>query len=105
MARVNAWIARAAQAIAPAVLADPRDWPILPVLASISVLVPASAALQIFNPGVPWLLLCVLHHAVLLGAGGQRFAKLFSIKHNEAHRPKGFFRGPAAPLLKPTRLR
>jgi len=97
--RIDAGIERAARAIAPAVLADVRDWPILPVLASITVLVPASAALQCLHLGVSWVLLCVLHHAVLLGAGGQRFAKLFSIKHNEAHRPKGFFRGAGRRLL------
>jgi hypothetical protein len=95
ISRINALVERASRAVAPKLLADERDWPILPVLASITVLVPASCVLQFIHPGMSWLVACVIHHAVLLGAGGQRFAKLFSIKHNEAHRPKGFFRGRA----------
>jgi len=102
MARINGVIEKAARAVAPRILADQRDWPILPVLASITILAPASVALQIvlIGRGVPWLLVCAVHHAVLLGAGGRRFAKVFSIKHNEAHRPKGFFRGPGKRLLR-----
>jgi fatty acid desaturase len=100
--RINAQLDRVARFLAPKVLADERDWPILPVLAAISVLAPASVALQIFlmGRGVPWIVACLIHHAVLLGAGGRRFAKVFSIKHNEAHRPKGFFRGPGRRFLR-----
>src|SRR5262245_1935829 len=94
--RMSTSVERAARAVAPAMLADARDWPILPVLAAITVLVPLSAALQFVRFGIPWPLLIVIHHAVLLGAGGQRFARMFAIKHNEAHRPKGFFRGIGA---------
>jgi hypothetical protein len=102
IARIDAAIDRVARAVAPRILADERDWPILPVLASITLLAPASVALQLvlIGRGVPWLLVCAIHHAVLLGAGGRRFAKVFSIKHNEAHRPKGFFRGPGKRLLR-----
>ena len=98
--QMSAAVERGARALAPHVLADERDWPILPVLASITVLVPASITLQFLNPGVPWWGLAMFHHAVLLGAGGQRFAKVFSIKHNEAHRPKGFFRGVGRRVLR-----
>jgi len=100
--RINAQIDRAARFVAPKILADERDWPILPVLAAISVLAPASVALQIvlLGRGVPWIVVCLIHHAVLLGAGGRRFAKVFSIKHNEAHRPKGLFRGPGRRVLR-----
>src|SRR5215471_15418378 len=72
--RINAQIERVARFVAPKVLADERDWPILPVLAAISVLAPASVALQIYliGLGVPWIVACLIHHAVLLGAGGRR---------------------------------
>ena len=99
MRRISILIDRAAQAASSRLLSDPRDWPILPVLGVITLLVPMSAVLQIWRPPLPWWMLGIAHHAILLGAGAQRFAKLFAIKHNEAHRQKGFFRGTCRRLL------
>ncbi len=89
-----------ARAIAPKIMTDARDWPILPVMAGAWVVVPASVALQFINPGGHWILWGVLHHAVLVGARGERFAKLFSIKHYESHRPRGIFKNAGGGFFK-----
>jgi hypothetical protein len=80
-------------------LADERDWPMLPPLFAMTAGATASCALQFACPGVHWALLGALHLAVLLGPRSRRYTQFFGIKHCEAHRRRGLFAPPWARLL------
>ncbi len=88
-----------AQSIGKRVLADERDWPMLPTLAVVTLLVPISYGLQFVDLGVHWAIMGTLHIAILLGPRARRFIHYFSVKHNEAHRRRGLFRAPYSRLL------
>ena len=72
------------------VLRDPRDTPALRLMVSISL-----TALPIFLVqlalGKPRLLLVVAFYLSLYGPKFQRFVRMFSAKHLEAHRRQGYF--------------
>ena len=72
------------------VLRDPRDTPALRLMVSMSL-----TALPIFLVqlalGKPRLLLVVAFYLSLYGLKFQRFVRMFSAKHLEAHRRQGYF--------------
>lgn len=72
------------------VLRDPRDAPALRLMVSITL-----TALPIFVAqlilGKPRLLLVVAFYLFLYGPKFQRFVRMFSAKHLEAHRPQNYF--------------
>src|SRR5580704_14045134 len=72
------------------VLRDPRDTPALRIMVSLSL-----TALPIFLVqlalGKPRLLLVLAFYLSLYGLKFQRFVRMFSAKHLEAHRPQGYF--------------
>jgi fatty acid desaturase len=72
------------------VLRDPRDTPALRLMVSLSL-----TALPIFVVqlvlGKPRLLLALAFYFSLYGLKFQRFVRMFSAKHLEAHRPQGYF--------------
>jgi len=81
---------RALARIAPAVLRDPRDLPALRLMVSLTVTVVPIFAAQLFL-GKPRLLLVAGFYLALYGVKFQRFIRMFSASHLEAHRPHGFF--------------
>jgi len=72
------------------VLQDTRDTPALRVIVSLSL-----SAIPIFLVqlvlGKTRLLLAIAFYVSLYGLRFQRFVRMFSAKHLEAHRPKGYF--------------
>jgi len=72
------------------VLQDPRDTPALRLMVSLSV-----SAIPIFliqlGLGKPRLLLVIAFYISLYGLKFQRFVRMFSAKHLEAHRRQGYF--------------
>jgi fatty acid desaturase len=72
------------------VLRDPRDTPALRLMVSITL-----TALPIFVVqlvlGKPRLWLAIAFYLSLYGVKFQRFVRMFSAKHLEAHRPQGYF--------------
>jgi fatty acid desaturase len=72
------------------VLQDPRDTPALRLMVSLSL-----GAIPIFLIqlvlGKPRLLLAIAFYISLYGLKFQRFVRMFSAKHVEAHRRKGYF--------------
>lgn len=72
------------------VLQDPRDTPALRLMVSLSL-----SAIPIFLVqlvlGKPRLLLAIAFYLSLYGLTFQRFVRMFSAKHIEAHRRHGFF--------------
>ncbi len=72
------------------ILRDPRDTPALRIMVSLSL-----TALPIFLVqlvlGKPRLLLALAFYLSLYGLKFQRFVRMFSAKHLEAHRPQGYF--------------
>jgi fatty acid desaturase len=72
------------------VLRDPRDAPALRLMVSITL-----TALPVFVAqlilGKPRLLLVVAFYLFLYGPKFQRFVRMFSAKHLEAHRPQNYF--------------
>lgn len=72
------------------VLRDARDAPALRVMMSLTAtVVPVFAAQLVL--GRPRLLLVAAFYLALYGLGFQRFVRMFSASHLEAHRPQGFF--------------
>ena len=71
-------------------LRDPRDTPALRLMVAITL-----TALPIFVTqivlGKPRLWLAVAFYLSLYGVKFQRFVRMFSAKHLEAHRPQGYF--------------
>jgi fatty acid desaturase len=72
------------------VLQDPRDTPALRVLVSLTLTVVPIFATQIIL-GKPRLLLVLAFYLALYGLKFQRFVRMFSASHLEAHRSQGFF--------------
>jgi len=83
---------RAIAALARKVLRDPRDMPALRLMVSLTVtVVPVFIAQLIL--GKPRLLLIAAFYLALYGVKFQRFIRMFSASHLEAHRPHGYFSG------------
>ena len=74
------------------VLQDPRDAPALRVMVSLTLTVVPIFAAQIIL-GKPRLLLVIMFYLALYGLKFQRFIRMFSASHIEAHRRQGFFSG------------
>jgi fatty acid desaturase len=74
------------------VLRDARDLPALRLMVSLSVTAIPIFLIQLVL-GKPYLPLAIAFYISLYGAKFQRFIRLFSAKHLEAHRPHGYFSG------------
>ena len=74
------------------VLRDQRDTPALRLMVSLTVTVVPIFAIQLVL-GKPRLLLVIVFHLALYGLKFQRFVRMFSASHLEAHRRHGFFSG------------
>jgi len=72
------------------VLRDPRDAPALRVMVSLSLTAVPIFAIQLVL-GKPRLLLVIAFYLSLYGLRFQRFVRMFSASHLEAHRRRGFF--------------
>jgi fatty acid desaturase len=72
------------------VLRDPRDTPALRIMVSLSLTALPIFLVQLFL-GKPRLLLMLAFYLSLYGLKFQRFVRMFSAKHLEAHRPQGYF--------------
>lgn len=81
---------RVLQRIAPRVLRDPRDVPALRLMISLTVTVVPVFVAQLVV-GKPRLLLVVAFYLALYGVKFQRFIRMFSASHLEAHRRHGYF--------------
>lgn len=74
------------------VLRDPRDAPALRLMVSLSITAVPVFVMQLVL-GKPRLLLVVAFYLSLYGPKFQRFVRMFSASHLEAHRPQGYFAG------------
>jgi fatty acid desaturase len=74
------------------VLRDARDTPALRLMVSLSLTALPVFVVQLLL-GEPQFLLVICFYLSLYGLKFQRFVRMFSVKHLEAHRPKGFFAG------------
>jgi fatty acid desaturase len=74
------------------VLRDPRDAPALRVMISLTVTIVPIFLVQLIL-GKPRLLLVIGFYLALYGLKFQRFIRMFSCSHLEAHRRQGFFSG------------
>jgi fatty acid desaturase len=74
------------------VLRDPRDTPALRLMVSLSLTAVPIFAIQLAL-GKPRLLLAIAFYLSLYGLKFQRFVRMFSASHLEAHRREGFFSG------------
>ncbi|MFZ0522999.1 MAG: fatty acid desaturase [Candidatus Acidiferrales bacterium] len=72
------------------VLRDPRDAPALRLMVSITLTALPVFVAQLIS-GKPRLLLVVAFYLFLYGPKFQRFVRMFSAKHLEAHRPQSYF--------------
>jgi fatty acid desaturase len=72
------------------VLRDSRDTPALRLMVSLSLTAVPIFVIQLLL-GKPRLLLAVAFYLSLCGLKFQRFVRMFSAKHLEAHRPHGYF--------------
>ena len=81
---------RAIDRLGQKVLRDPRDTPALRVMVSLTVTVVPTFATQIIW-GRPRPLLVIAFYLALYGLKFQRFVRMFSASHLEAHRRQGFF--------------
>ena len=72
------------------VLRDPRDVPALRVMVSLTVTAVPIFAIQLIL-GKPRLLLTIAFYLSLYGLKFQRFVRMFSASHVEAHRRHGYF--------------
>jgi hypothetical protein len=72
------------------VLRDSRDTPALRLMVSLTLTVVPIFAIQLVL-GKPRLLLVVAFYLSLCGLKFQRSVRMFSAKHMEAHRPRGYF--------------
>lgn len=83
---------RALKRISPGILRDPRDLPALRVAVSLTLtIVPVFAAQLVL--GKPRLWLVIAFYLALYGLKFQRFVRMFSASHLEAHRRQGYFAG------------
>lgn len=77
---------------APKILRDPRDLPALRLMVSLTfTVVPIFMAQLVL--GKPRLWLMIAFYLALYGTKFQRFIRMFSASHLEAHRPQGYFAG------------
>jgi len=83
---------RALHRLGQKVLRDPRDAPALRVMISLTLTVVPIFVIQLVL-GKPRLWLVVAFYLALYGLKFQRFVRMFSASHVEAHRPQGFFSG------------
>jgi Fatty acid desaturase len=83
---------RAIDRLGEKVLRDPRDAPALRIMVSLSVSVVPVFVIQLVL-GKPRLLLIIAFYLSLYGLKFQRFIRMFSASHLEAHRRQGFFLG------------
>jgi fatty acid desaturase len=83
---------RVIERIAQKVLRDPRDAPALRLMASLTVTVVPIFVAQLVL-GRPRLLLVIAFYLSLYGVKFQRFIRMFSASHLEAHRRQGYFSG------------
>ena len=74
------------------VLHDSRDTPALRLMVSLTLTVVPIFAVQLVL-GKPRLLLVIAFYLSLYGLEFQRFVRMFSASHLEAHRPQGYFSG------------
>ncbi|HET8923952.1 MAG TPA: fatty acid desaturase [Candidatus Acidoferrum sp.] len=74
------------------VLRDPRDTPALRLMVSLTLTAVPIFAIQLVL-GRPRLLVVIAFYLSLYGLKFQRFVRMFSASHLEAHRPHGFFSG------------
>ena len=74
------------------VLQDPRDTPALRLMVSLTLTAVPIFAIQLVL-GKPRLLLVIAFYLSLYGLRFQRFVRMFSASHLEAHRRHGFFSG------------
>ena len=74
------------------VLRDPRDTPALRIIVSLTFTAVPIFVLQLVL-GKPRLLLAIAFYLSLYGFKFQRSVRMFSAKHMEAHRPRGYFSG------------
>jgi len=72
------------------VLQDPRDTPALRLMVSLSLTTVPIFAIQLIL-GKPRLLLVIAFYLSLYGVKFQRFIRMFSASHVEAHRRRGYF--------------
>ncbi len=72
------------------VLRDSRDTPALRLMVSLSLTVVPIFAIQLVL-GKPRVLLAIAFYLSLYGLRFQRFVRMFSASHLEAHRPRGYF--------------
>jgi fatty acid desaturase len=72
------------------VLRDSRDTPALRLMVSLSLTAVPILAFQLVL-GKPLLLLAIAFYLSLYGLKFQRFVRMFSASHLEAHRPQGYF--------------
>jgi len=72
------------------VLQDPRDTPALRLMVSLSLTAVPIFTIQLIL-GKPRLLLVIAFYLALYGVKYQRFVRMFSASHVEAHRRHGFF--------------
>jgi fatty acid desaturase len=81
---------RAIQRLGRVVLQDPRDTPALRLMVSLSLTAVPIFAIQLIL-GKPRLLLVIAFYLSLYGVKFQRFVRMFSASHVEAHRRHGYF--------------
>jgi hypothetical protein len=74
------------------VLRDSRDTPALRLMVSLSLTALPIFVIQLVL-GKPRLLLAIAFYISLYGLKFQRFVRMFSASHLEAHRPRGYFSG------------
>jgi hypothetical protein len=85
--RILAWLGEK-------ILRDARDLPALRLMVSLTLtVVPIFVAQLVLSRPRWWLL--IAFYLVLYGSKFQRFIRMFSASHIEAHRPQGYFRGAA----------
>jgi fatty acid desaturase len=78
--------------LAQKVLRDSRDTPALRLMVSLSLTAVPILVVQLVL-GKPRLLLVIAFYLALYGLKFQRFVRMFSASHLEAHRPLGYFSG------------
>jgi fatty acid desaturase len=74
------------------VLRDSRDTPALRLMVSLSLTAVPIIVIQLVL-GKPRLMLAIAFYLSLYGLRFQRFVRMFSASHLEAHRPRGYFSG------------
>jgi fatty acid desaturase len=89
LSRAYDWVL---ERIGQKVLRDPRDTPALRLMVSLSLTAVPIFAIQLAL-GRPRLLLVIAFYLSLYGLKFQRFVRMFSASHLEAHRREGFFSG------------